>query len=1071
MLANRGRWTTAFLTAFLMVGAVTVAQARESADPVEPPVDERFQKVVLEDSSLTQPMRIAPTPDGRLVYIERDGRVRVWDPDAQGTVTAGTVSVRVTGELGMVGLALAPDFASSGHIYLHFSPPDWPTSYVSRIARFTLSDDNVLDLDSETKIIDIQHPEGVSGGHSAGDMLMTDDGQLFIATGDNTDCCASNGFPGTDERPGHESGDAQRTSANTNDLNGKILRIIPKLEGGYTIPEGNLFDEAQDVNDKTRPEIYAMGFRNPFTIGDWDPETRTLWVADYGPDAVQPSEERGPAGHVRAFLISEPGNYGWPYCTMNNVPYNDWDYINDEPGPWFDCDQPVNDSPNNTGLVNLPPIKPATIYYTYDKQDYFPDLFGGGAMAGPQYEYDAANPSKTKFPEWFDGRRFLFDWTTDWVQTIHFTENGVPINMTEFLPDENFRKPMDMEFGPDGSLYVLEYGNGWGASNDDSGLYRIDYVEGNRTPLVKTEQSADSGTLPLTVEFDASASADPDGDALSFAWDFDSDGSADATGAQASHTFTEAGRYTPRVTVTDANGASSIGNLNIVAGNTRPHVTIESPVEGTWAEFGEDLPFKVTVTDPEDGTIDCTKVKVTYQLGHNQHGHPMGEATPNADCTGVLMPGRDAGHGPNAYVFHILRAEYTDGGGVEGAPALTGSDGTVLHPREYQGRNYQDGEGVALYYGQLFVPGSGNWFSFPTINLAGIDHLNMEFATREAGVDLTVHAGSPTGPEVARFDDIPDTGSTSLNDRVYKWLSSPVTNPGGIHDLYFVATWPSGIQPELFVRFFQFQTTPEVSANLSPAEPNGTNGWYTSDVEFTISANGNASGQPPLWNRQYSIDDGATWLTANDTVILTMDGEHKLLYRAIDAAGATTEIGTLGVEIDKTSPNTSITGIEDGATYGDSRVLQPTASVQDATSGIASVEAALDGTGIALGEPLELWRLALGSHELTVRVTDRAGNSTTRTTRLETTTSTADIAALIQLFEDTDRLPAGADDQLMAQLNNAIRHEKAGRLDQAITAMESFKKTTGSRRDIQDTEVRTVLMRDADAVIAQLHGQ
>ena len=121
---------------------------------------------------------------------------------------------------------------------------------------------------------------------------------------------------------------------------------------------------------------------------------------------------------------------------------------------------------------------------------------------------------------------------------------------------------MDMEFGPDGALYVLEYGNGWGASNDDAGLYRIDYVEGNRIPRSARPASANSGALPLTVNFDARASTDPDGDALTYAWDFDGDGTTDATGATASHTYTTAGHVpVARLTVTDAHGGSAVAEL------------------------------------------------------------------------------------------------------------------------------------------------------------------------------------------------------------------------------------------------------------------------------------------------------------------------------------------------------------------------------------------------------------------------------------------------------------------------------------------------------------------------------
>jgi cytochrome c len=798
-------WALLAPTALADDGAHDGADAGTGSTAAEPPADDRFQKVLLEGEGLTQPMRISVAPDGRVVYIERDGRVKVWDPDLQTSVVAGTVPVRVTGELGLVGLALAPDFAETGHLYLHFSPPDWDTTFVSRVSRFTLGADNVLDPDSETPIIDIPHPAGVMGWHSAGDLLMTDDGELFVATGDNTECCASRGFPGTDERPGHEGGDAQRTSANTNDLNGKILRIVPLPDGGYRVPAGNLFPESRDHADLTRPEIYAMGFRNPFTLGDYDERTDTLWMADYGPDAVQADPERGPAGHVRVFLITEPGNYGWPYCTMDNQPYNDWNYVTDEPGPWFDCDRPVNDSPNNTGRVRLPAIQPATVYYTYDKQEYFPELYGGGAMAGPMYHYDEDSDSPTKFPEWFDGRRFFYDWTTDWVQTTDMNRQLTePRDMREFLPDLDFAKPMDLEFGPDGSLYVLEYGNGWGSSNDDAGLYRIDHVEGNRTPLVSAETSTDSGALPLTVDFDATASTDPDGDALGYAWDLDGDGTDDATGATVSHTYTTAGSFEPRLTVTDAHGASATTRLTVVAGNTRPTVTIETPADGTFAEFGEDIPFRVSVEDPDGGAVDCTQVEVTYLLGHNEHGHPMGEATPNADCEGVISPGRDAEHGPGAYVFHIVQASYTDAGGAGDAPPLTGESDVVLHPSEYDAATYPEGEGVALYMGELFLPDSGNWFMFPRINVADVGELTIRLATRTAGANVTVHAGAPDGPVVARLENLPWTGSTSLSERVYESFTAEVTDPGGAHDLYVVADWPDGSQPELFVDTLTF---------------------------------------------------------------------------------------------------------------------------------------------------------------------------------------------------------------------------------------------------------------------------
>lgn len=78
-----------------------------AAGPPEPDPS-RFQKVLLEDTNLDQPVRISVTEDGRVIYIERAGAVRVWDPETELSVTAGTVPTEAVGETGLIGLTLAP---------------------------------------------------------------------------------------------------------------------------------------------------------------------------------------------------------------------------------------------------------------------------------------------------------------------------------------------------------------------------------------------------------------------------------------------------------------------------------------------------------------------------------------------------------------------------------------------------------------------------------------------------------------------------------------------------------------------------------------------------------------------------------------------------------------------------------------------------------------------------------------------------------------------------------------------------------------------------------------------------
>ncbi len=116
------------------------------------------------------------------------------------------------------------------------------------------------------------------------------------------------------ERPGTFH-DARETSANTNDLRGKILRIKPRAGAGYTIPRGNLF---RPGTPKTRPEIYAMGLRNPFR-NSFDRATGNLLIADVGQGAVE---------EVNLMRPTDGGaNYGWNLREGTRA-YNDTRYRN-----------------------------------------------------------------------------------------------------------------------------------------------------------------------------------------------------------------------------------------------------------------------------------------------------------------------------------------------------------------------------------------------------------------------------------------------------------------------------------------------------------------------------------------------------------------------------------------------------------------------------------------------------------------------------------------------------------------------------------------------------------------------
>jgi cytochrome c len=437
-----------------------------------------FEKVTL-DSTTRAPMDLAVGADGRVIYVERHGAIRIVQPGGQ-VLTAGTLDVHTKHEFGLLGVALDPKFARNHRLYLYYSPAG-PRA-VDRVSRFTLNGDT-LKPGSEMVLleIDVQREECC---HAGGALLFDAKGNLFIATGDNTNPFASDGYTPIDERPGRAAFDAQRSSANTNSLSGKLLRVTPKANGTYRIPKGNLFHRRRE---RTRPEIYAMGFRNPFTIG-LDPATNVILVADYGPDAAQADTLRGPDGRVELNIADRPGFYGWPYCVGDNTPYRAYDFATGQSGPAFDCaGGVVNHSPNNTGLTQLPPAIPATLWMGQSPGPAPAIGKSGAPMTSGTYRFAPALTPGRQWPAYWDGSVVLADWNNGRLFAVQLAESGGGgsgwVGVTRMLTGMSFFRPHRLKFGPDGALYLIDWGKSW-SGTDSAGVYRIDYAPGKRPEMV-----------------------------------------------------------------------------------------------------------------------------------------------------------------------------------------------------------------------------------------------------------------------------------------------------------------------------------------------------------------------------------------------------------------------------------------------------------------------------------------------------------------------------------------------------------------------------------------------------------
>src|SRR5688572_8840809 len=320
---------------------------------VSSPPDYRFKPEVVADG-LVQPMELELAPDGRIFFNEINGKLRIFKPGNSSVVLAGEIVVFTAQENGFLGFALDPNFRENQWIYLFYSPKDYAGQ---RLSRFRMEGD-ALDLASEKPVL--QFPEQREDCcHHAGSVEFGPDGNLFISTGDNTHPGGdSDGYAPIDERPGKGPFDAQKSSANTHDLRGKILRIRPTAEGGYTVPEGNLFPRD---GSQGRPEIYVMGCRNPWRMSV-DQKTGNVYWGEVGPDAGGDGP-RGSRGYDEINQAKKAGNFGWPYFVGNNFVYYDYDFATKQVGAKFDSAQPTYSSPNNTGAKILPPAQPAFIYW------------------------------------------------------------------------------------------------------------------------------------------------------------------------------------------------------------------------------------------------------------------------------------------------------------------------------------------------------------------------------------------------------------------------------------------------------------------------------------------------------------------------------------------------------------------------------------------------------------------------------------------------------------------------------------------------------------------------------------
>jgi PKD repeat protein len=649
--------------------------------------------------------------------------------------------------------------------------------------------------------------------------------------------------------------------------------------GAYTIPAGNLKDYSAanhpavaaqpDFNTKFRPEIHSMGFRNPYRVQV--DQNDVAYISDYSPDANAPQRSRGPSGVGRFEIVRKPSNYGYPLCYSSKLGYYKWNFLEFLPNTTtvgtpgdnpehIQCDGPtlknesrwnINGGPaNEPGLVETPPMTDPEIWYSYRDNNaaaplgtpcrgyydttpgtpapgsttecprLFPELYTGGVAphGAAKYDYDPANPSKTKFPPYYDESVFLGEFGQDTLRELKLDSQNRVFKINNLLDcgaanttTSPFMfecdNPEDLQFGADGSFYLLTYGDGFFNINADAGMYRWDYVKGQRAPKAVLTSDKTDGPAPLTVNFSSAGSLDEDpGESIRFEWDF-GDGSPISTEPNPSHTYTKTGRFQAVLSVIDSSGQKTSTSTQITVGNTSPTVTVTGPVDGGLFSFGDKIQYTVTVTDPEDPSINCSDIVTTFVLGHDTHGHAEGSST---GCTGFLQTlAEDVSHGGN--VFGVVSATYTDKGGQganSAAPPLTTTTQVQVRQKRQEvefavnqaGTTTATNTDTTGLNGAVHRNGIGtaDWIQLNgPFNLFQINTIAFRYADGGAGrtagtplMTIELRQDSNTGPVIA-------TANLNATGGVDTWATSTVdlgNVNAGKHELFLTfRTVPGGI--------------------------------------------------------------------------------------------------------------------------------------------------------------------------------------------------------------------------------------------------------------------------------------
>jgi glucose/arabinose dehydrogenase len=739
-------------------------------------------------TGLKEPTAVRFSPDGHVFVAEKEGEILSYESlqDETPTIFADLrKQVYDSGDRGILGLALDPDFPAKPYVYVlytfdHVLGEDAPGAYPrwgqpptysgdpcpkpggadvdacpvsGRLVRLTADAEEEHSVAEKTLIEDWCQQ---TSSHSIGDLQFGPEGALFASGGDGASFISSDygqfGWPHANqcgdppgtvgealEPPDAEGGSLRAQDVRTPEdpltghdptsLDGSLIRIDP--ETGVGLP-GNPMGASTDPNAR---RIVAYGFRNPFRFSI-DPESDEVYVDNVG---------NGTDEEIDRFSTVPGQAYdsGWP-CYEGTEP--NWGFA----GFGLDVCEDLYDEAGSTSQPFF--------YYDHSSgvtpEDPCPS-FNGSAISGSAfYEGDA-------FPASYDGALFFADPVRGCMYVMFAGGDGRPdpSTATPFLSDAGLYPGVDVEVGPEGDLYYVSlFGDEYGPGS----VHRISYSSGNQPPVARLTATPQWGSSPLTAQFDATGSTDADGDTLSYEWDPQGDGTYEAptSNGKKSRKFSDTQNHTFAVRVRDGHGATSIARVTVYPGDTPPDPEIVAPLEAplgsgetslTW-RVGQSIEFTGVAHDAEDGDLAETSLDWSSRLYHcpstGCHAHPL-QAFPSVGSGTLVAPDHD-------YPSHLeLTMTATDSRGLSARRAMQ------IYPRTVDLGLVSDPAGITLTAGLLTqaapfsltaIEGSHITLSAPeSVEVGGATYTWKGWSDGGARVH-SIEAGGSPGDYTASYD-------------------------------------------------------------------------------------------------------------------------------------------------------------------------------------------------------------------------------------------------------------------------------------------------------------------------------